>query len=299
MKAIICEMCNSQDMIKQDGFFVCQSCGTRYSVEEAKKLMVEIESPIKIDNSDYVQRYLQNARRAMGKEDWPEVEKYYNMVEQNDPTNIEAIFYSAYGKAKAALSDNDIYKRQAIFKTLTNSVSILDDNYDISKEAELREILEMITKDVISVFGSSFVYTETKNQYGTVTNDNKHMTYQLFINLAVELVTTLSNIIAKFPAEQHKDVLYIFKLRLHVADFLSKQTTLTAESRKHWMNRCISMEAEIKKLDPSYTLTNYQARIEAMEAEAQQASKNAVGCFIVAIIVIGVVLGLIIAGVLV
>ena len=38
-------------------------------------------------------------RRAKAKEDWSEVEKYYNLVEQNDPTNIEAIFYSAFESA--------------------------------------------------------------------------------------------------------------------------------------------------------------------------------------------------------
>ena len=34
-------MCGSTDLMKQDGVFVCQSCGTKYSVEEAKKMMVE------------------------------------------------------------------------------------------------------------------------------------------------------------------------------------------------------------------------------------------------------------------
>ena len=27
MKQITCEMCGSTDFMKQDGFFVCQSCG--------------------------------------------------------------------------------------------------------------------------------------------------------------------------------------------------------------------------------------------------------------------------------
>ena len=41
MKQLICEMCGSTDLLKQDGVFVCQSCGTKYSVEEAKKMMIE------------------------------------------------------------------------------------------------------------------------------------------------------------------------------------------------------------------------------------------------------------------
>ena len=38
-----------------------------------------------------------------------ECEKYYNMVEQHDPKNIEAIFYSSYGKAKMAMVELDVY----------------------------------------------------------------------------------------------------------------------------------------------------------------------------------------------
>lgn len=37
MKQLTCEMCGSTKLIKQDGVFVCQSCGCQYSVEEARK----------------------------------------------------------------------------------------------------------------------------------------------------------------------------------------------------------------------------------------------------------------------
>ena len=39
MKQLICEMCGSTDLVKQEGVFVCQECGCKYSVEEAKKMM--------------------------------------------------------------------------------------------------------------------------------------------------------------------------------------------------------------------------------------------------------------------
>lgn len=57
MKAIQCELCGSNDLMKKDGFFVCQHCGTKYSLEEARKLMVEIngtvdvQGTVKIDNA--------------------------------------------------------------------------------------------------------------------------------------------------------------------------------------------------------------------------------------------------------
>ena len=95
-------------LLKQDGVFVCQSCGLKYSVEEIQKMMIEgtvdvSGSTIKVDNSAFVEKYLANARRAYEKEDWEEVEKYYNMVEQNSPNNMEAVFFSAYGKAMLSL----------------------------------------------------------------------------------------------------------------------------------------------------------------------------------------------------
>ncbi len=30
-------MCGSNDIVKKDGLYVCQFCGTKYSVEDAKK----------------------------------------------------------------------------------------------------------------------------------------------------------------------------------------------------------------------------------------------------------------------
>ena len=41
MKQLTCEMCGGIELLKQDGVYVCQHCGTKYSVEEAKKMMNE------------------------------------------------------------------------------------------------------------------------------------------------------------------------------------------------------------------------------------------------------------------
>lgn len=39
MKALTCEICGSTDIIKQNGVYACQRCGTKYSAEEIKKMM--------------------------------------------------------------------------------------------------------------------------------------------------------------------------------------------------------------------------------------------------------------------
>ena len=66
MKRITCEMCGSTDLVKKDGLFECQSCGTKYSVEEAKKMMVEgtvnVEGTVKIDDTNKINNLIKNAK---------------------------------------------------------------------------------------------------------------------------------------------------------------------------------------------------------------------------------------------
>ena len=69
MKQLTCDMCGGTDLIKQDGMFICQTCGTKYSVEEAKKLMIDglvdvSGSIVKIDTSDDLVNLYKIARRA-------------------------------------------------------------------------------------------------------------------------------------------------------------------------------------------------------------------------------------------
>lgn len=42
MKKIVCEMCECTEFAKVDGMFVCQECGCKYTVADARKLMVEM-----------------------------------------------------------------------------------------------------------------------------------------------------------------------------------------------------------------------------------------------------------------
>ncbi len=104
MKQLICEMCTSNDLVKQDGFFVCQNCGTKYSVEEAKKMMVEgtvdVTGTVRIDTSDELQNLYQLARRAKEDENAENACKYYDMIAVKDPTSWEAAFYNVYFQAR-------------------------------------------------------------------------------------------------------------------------------------------------------------------------------------------------------
>lgn len=94
MKQLACEMCGSTDIVKQDGMFVCQSCGTKYSVEEAKKMMiegtVEVQGTVKVDNSEVVKNYLAMAENAYKAGNNQEAEDYCNKVLEIVQTNSSA-----------------------------------------------------------------------------------------------------------------------------------------------------------------------------------------------------------------
>ena len=97
MKAIICEMCNGNELIKQDGLYVCQNCGTKYSTEDAKKLIVDISgSSIKVDESDKTDRFRKLARSARSMNNTQKACEYYNQLVVLCPDDWEAIFFSVY-----------------------------------------------------------------------------------------------------------------------------------------------------------------------------------------------------------
>lgn len=88
-------------MIKQDGVFVCQTCGCKYSIEEAKKMMVEgtvdvSGSTVKVDNERKIENLRTLADRAKAEGDTETAAKYFEELLKEDPNNWEANFYTIY-----------------------------------------------------------------------------------------------------------------------------------------------------------------------------------------------------------
>ncbi len=94
MKAIVCELCGSQSLTKKDDVYVCESCGTKYTAEEAKRLLVEVA--VKQDNTERLENNYLLARRARENNDSKSARQHYEAVLADDPTSWEAAFYSIY-----------------------------------------------------------------------------------------------------------------------------------------------------------------------------------------------------------
>ena len=149
MKQLTCEMCGGTDMIKKDGVFVCQSCGTKYSVEEAKKLMiegpVEVTGTVKIDSAESFNKALKNARGAKEEKNWNLATKYYEEVRNIDPENWEAIFYNNYSKSM----DGTIGDIPSSARSLSNCLkTVIRCVQNHLPENEKQPAVEQMSKDI-------------------------------------------------------------------------------------------------------------------------------------------------------
>lgn len=250
MKRLTCEMCGSIDLLKQNGVFVCQHCGCKYSVEEAKKMMIQgtvdvSGSTVKVDNSTFVQNYLTNARRAKEKTDWEEVEKYYNMVEQNDPRNIEAIFYSSFAKAMLSLDDTDRRKRKKKFDVFGRSISVIDDYYNVEKSNELKPIIQKMSEDLIRMSQSNFVYAPSYDNADPVVEP--FYTRTRFLCSEISFIESIENINKK---DEQTYLYYI--LVNHYERCLSSIHLDTVYKNNRYKERLEEANKRLCQLDPSY-----------------------------------------------
>ena len=156
MKRLVCEMCGGSDLVKQDGVFVCQNCGTKYSVEEARKMMVEgtvsvegtvaVEGTVKVDKSEELKKLYTLARRAKDSDNTDNAVRYYTQIEMQDPDSWEAYFYLIYFKARTS-------KIGEIPKNCKNLSNCFPTTFDLlvasaSSDEDIDLALTMIIKDV-------------------------------------------------------------------------------------------------------------------------------------------------------
>lgn len=153
MKQLTCEMCGSTDLIKRDGVFVCQACGCKYSIEEAKKMMVEgtvaVQGTVKVDTSEKLNNLYQVARRAKADNNNEMAAKYYDMILIEDPISWEASFYSVYFKSMLCTVGEIPSAATSISNCLPSVLGLLKQTE--SDEEKLQQTVTDIYRDATDV----------------------------------------------------------------------------------------------------------------------------------------------------
>lgn len=133
MKQLTCEMCGSTELVKQDGFFVCQTCGTKYSVEEAKKMMIEgtvdvTGSTVKVDRSNEINNRIENIKNEFNNGNNDNVKRMCIELLNIDPNNFQAIMYSALAEGwQSSIGKPQIMKASS---ELQRAVNVIRELYE-------------------------------------------------------------------------------------------------------------------------------------------------------------------------
>lgn len=191
-KALICEMCNSNNLIKENDLFVCQSCGTKYTSEEAKKLLIEFTGAVRIDDSQEKNNLYSLARRSVGSKDFNAAGEYYKQILVKDPDNWEPNYYLLYTQAMnvpyeqaASAADQIIKKIYNIYKMLYN---------DKCSRKEKYRILSLTSSQLISLTRGWFDIASNifnRNYNPSAPDKSKQIILQNFSSYAVPCVNIM------------------------------------------------------------------------------------------------------------
>ena len=165
MGKLVCEMCEGTDFGKQDGGFVCQNCGVKYSVEEAKKMMIEgtvdVTGTVKVDTSDELKNLYQIARRAKDDNNGANAAKYYDMILIKDPNSWEAAFYIVYFKAMECKIAQIQSAGISVANCIDTVLKLIKDN--VSNREEQKAAYTEVASRVMII--SSMLFNGAKNHY--------------------------------------------------------------------------------------------------------------------------------------
>ena len=139
MQAIKCELCGSNQLIKKDGYYQCEHCGTKYTIEQAKKLIVLGTVEVVKGNAEK-ERILENAETFLkiGQID-KAIAEYYKITETY-PNEIKGwegllLIIVKYGQCishQKRKKTNDIEELAFEFNKFFNACKVLNPN--ISKQ---------------------------------------------------------------------------------------------------------------------------------------------------------------------
>ena len=152
---LICELCGSNNLIKEDGLFTCQHCGTRYTLEEARKL---ITGTVKIDNTEMIGNYLMMAENAFKAGNYIESETYANKAIEIDPQNVEAWFLK--GKAAGWQSTAQNIRLNESINCWGNAIKFSQNDSELKKR--VADNFVQLCKGIMPLKVDVFVQNPTK-----------------------------------------------------------------------------------------------------------------------------------------
>lgn len=122
--AIVCDLCGGSSFVKEGDFYVCQGCGTKYSLEEAKRMLTSEVSADNKNAENAVLNYMTLGQNAIKAGNLSEAESYANKALEVDSVNSQA--WILKGKAvgwQSTLEESRIDEAISYFSAAINYAS--------------------------------------------------------------------------------------------------------------------------------------------------------------------------------
>lgn len=212
MKRLTCDICGGIDLIKQDGVFVCQTCYTKYSVEEVKRMMSD-----EFDNSALSIRKESNtelnnliilAERAFNESNYASAEKYYDDILRIDPNNWKANFFRSYCFTMQSRIINLTSNYSMTINTAISSIKMIFEQHPVEFESLLTIINMLYELAEVVIFNIGNIYDEYPEKlynigyggYGEMQNSGAFYTFTNNIKQVIEPLIALQNIVLNSEA---------------------------------------------------------------------------------------------------
>ena len=198
MKQIVCEMCGSTDIQKEDGLYVCKGCGCKYSLEDAKKLMVEIDNTKKLAN------LYERARKSLEVDDLEHAAEYYKQILDENPNDWEAFFYSYLGEFTSYTNS----QAGSVADKLGNTIPAAYDMAiaDCSVEEAVERVKTITTKTTARLMGIASSGAALLKQYegGSVLSPAGKVNSDLYRRIRPTASNTILSCILAFDPIENK-----------------------------------------------------------------------------------------------
>lgn len=270
MKTLICELCGSNNFIKEEGYWVCNHCQTKYTQEEAKKIMVEGIVDVAIDKSNELLNFQKLAMQYYEAENFEQAKVYFSKILEIDTTDWKATFYNGVSSSK--LSNLANFRLMDSVNSAKLAIKLIIES-DISKENKNEHILE-----IVSVVNSVTVsYQEIAfnhyNQYWEMESSTTELIIRLqtcneafmyCFNVIKENQLNEPNIqllLAKNIISSCVEICRFRDYKMYVKGTeLVREYRLSIENRQKYIDIYHEKVAFVKNIEPNYVASNIEDR---------------------------------------
>ena len=264
MKQLTCELCGGTDFAKQDGSFVCQSCGTKYSLEEARKIMSEASptgtdevkpSVVNVQNTAQVDNLFNLAKSSYDSKNYAQAENFCNQIIGIDNKNFEAWKLKGRAIHFQTTAGND--RGLEAFNCLKEAFALLDNEGQKAQKEEFAELIKAHAIDRISFWVNQ---VEAQRPTAATVEKAKAIYVEILGNIAefwakaIEQDNSEAGEIAKIINSTHKELKEYYILKMNTMCVSAWKSTVAY----NYYRKSLDSNSRLKKYDNDYDYPSWE-----------------------------------------